>query len=343
MIEKVYTTIQNFKQQYHNGIVVFWWATATGKSGLSIQIAREYAKDSLQTDIISADSRQIFRYMDIGTDKVPANIFKEIPHHQIDIIDPDWFYTAGEWKKDVENIIPNILKQNSLPLIVWWTGLYIDTLYKNYSIPEIQPDYNLRSQREQEELQTPGILREKLHKIDPQEAQKHHQNSIRYIIRALEIFEKTGVPKSQIAQEQPVKRPILMIGLWRETPDTNNLIMKRVKEMLQNGLIEETEFLLAKWYSPKLQSMQWIGYKETVAYLWNQADKKHLFEGIISAEEYTQILFWETKISSKEELINAISLHTQQYAKRQRTRFRRYMNDAKDNPKKDVVYDTILL
>lgn len=343
MLEKVYTTIQTFKQQYHDGIVVFWWATATGKSRLSIEVARKRAEYGLQTDIISADSRQIFREMNIGTDKVSSTILAEIPHHQIDIIDPDWFYTAGEWKKDVEKTIPTILERWSLPLIVGGTWLYIDTLYKNYSVPEVQPDYDLRAKREQAEATQQGLLRKKLYKVDPEEAKKHHPNSTRYIIRALEIFEKTGQPKSRIAQEQPVQRPILMIWLWREIHDTNSLITKRVEQMLQDGLIEETEALLTSWYSPTLQSMQGIWYKETIAYLWNQDDKKYLFATIPDFEEDMQSLFWETPINSKEQLIWAISLHTQQYAKRQRTWFRRYINDAQDNPKENVIYELIEL
>lgn len=336
MLTEIYTLIQNFKQQYRDGIVVFRWATATWKSRLSVELARERIKNDLKTEIISCDSRQIFRYMDIGTDKVSQDILNEIPHHQIDIIDPDWFYTAGEWKKDVEKLIPEILARDALPVIVWWTGLYIDTLYKNYSVPEVQPDFSLRAQREALEAKEQGILRKKLYEVDPEEAKKHHPNSTRYIIRALEIFEKTGQPKSQIAQEQPVQRPMLMIGLWRETQDANNLIEKRVYELIDRWLIDETIMLLKKGFDPSLQSMQGIWYKETVAYLANN----NLLPKEITIRES---LLGDKHITTKEQLIQAISLHTQQYAKRQRTRFRRYIHDATNNPKERVVYKVFSL
>ena len=334
MLETIFYKIKQFRQQYHDGIVVFRWTTATGKSKMSVEISRELTKDGIRSEIISADSRQIFRYMDIGTDKVSQKVLDEIPHHQINIIDPDWFYTAGEWKKDTEKIISQLETQWILPIIAWWTGLYIDTLYKNFSVPEVQPDFALRSQREALETKEQGILRKKLYEIDPEEAQKHHPNSTRYIIRALEIFEKTGQLKSQIAKAQPVKWPMLMIGLWRETEDTNELIKKRVYEMIDNWLIEETQMLLSKWYTPNLQSMQGIGYKETIAYLANN----NLVSNEITPPD---LLFWEQRISTKWKLIDAITVHTQQYAKRQRTWFRRYIQDSENNPKQNVIYELV--
>ncbi len=307
LLKNVTIDIENFLQQYPHGIVVFWWATATGKSNLSIEFARTHA-----CEIISSDSRQVFRHMNIGTDKISEEILKEIPHHQIDIVEPDWFYTAWTWKKDVCALIPAIQARWKLPLIVWGTGLYIDTLYKNYSVPEVSADFELRAKRDQEELEEPWILRKRLHAIDPTEALKHHPNSSRYIIRALEIHEKTGLTKTDAAKEQPVQWPMLMIGLWRNREDTNKRIASRVGTMIDSWLIDEVKWLLAQWYTPELQAMQGIWYKETISYL-----------------------AWEL---SRERLEEQIIIHTQQYAKRQRTRFRRYIDDAKNNPKQGVVY-----
>lgn len=299
--------IQTFLVDYPKGIVVLRWATATWKSSMAIEIARQ-----LPCELISCDSRQFFHGMNIGTDKVSQAIRDEIPHHMIDTINPNEFYTAGQWKKDVEKLIPMIQAGGKIPLIVWWTGLYIDTLYKNYSVPEVEPDFALREKREKDEQTEPGILRKRLMQIDPDEAKKHHPHSTRYIIRALEIYEKTGQTKSEAAKEQPVQWPMLMIGLWRSREDSNERIAKRVVEMVENGLIDEVKWLLAAWYSPDLQSMQGIGYKETVEYLaWH-----------ISLKKLTEL----------------ITIHTQQYAKRQRTWFRRYINDSEKNPKDNVVY-----
>ncbi len=307
ILQSICNEITNFLVQYPKGIVVVRWATATWKSSMSLDIAR-----TLPCEIISCDSRQFFRNMDIWTDKVSKSIRTEIPHHMIDTIDPDEFYTAGQWKKDVEKLIPEIQARGKIPLIVWGTWLYIDTLYKNYSVPEVEPDFALREKREKEEQVEPGILWKRLMAIDPTEAQKHHPNSTRYIIRALEIHEKTWLTKTDAAKEQPVQRPMLMVWLWRDREDSNTRIAKRVGEMLENGLIEEVRELLDAWYSPQLQSMQGIGYKETVEYLaWN-----------ISLEKLQEL----------------ITIHTQQYAKRQRTWFRRYINDAEKKPKEGVAY-----
>lgn len=113
-------------------------------------------------------------------------------------------------------------------------------------MPEVEPDFPLREQWYEQEKKQPGSLRKKLNAIDPEEAAKHHPNSTRYIVRALEIFEKTGITKTASAQEQPVEYPLLMIGLRREKDDTNRRINARIKEMLKTGLIEEVEQLLNK-------------------------------------------------------------------------------------------------
>lgn len=299
--------IQDFLKKYPKGIVVLRWATATGKSSMSLEVAR-----TLPCEIISSDSRQLFRWMDIWTDKVSKTLRDVIPHHQIDMIDPDWFYTAWQWKKDVCEIIPQIQARWKIPLIVWWTWLYIDTLYKNYSVPEVSADFWLRAQYDMMEIQDQWSLWKKLYAIDPVEAKKHHPNSTRYIIRALEIYDKTWLTKTDAAKEQPVQWPMLMIWLRREKEDSNERISIRVWEMLSWWLVEEVKWLLEKWYTPDLQSMQGIWYKETVQYL-----------------------NWEVSLKRLQELI---TIHSQQYAKRQRTWFRRYMSDAENNPKEDVVY-----
>ena len=125
IVEEVRQEIQSFREKHSDGVVVIRWATATGKSKLSILLSKYF-----DTEIISADSRQIFRYMDIGTDKVPLAIRQKVPHHEIDIVDPDQRYTAGQWQKNTIEHITNIQKKGKLPMIVGGTGLYIDTIYK---------------------------------------------------------------------------------------------------------------------------------------------------------------------------------------------------------------------
>lgn len=307
IVKNVKSQIEQFYEKNPQWVVVIWWPTATGKSDLSLQLT-----DFFDMEIISADSRQLFRQMDIGTDKVSAEIREKIPHHLIDMIDPDQHYTAWQRNSAAKKIISQIISSGKIPCVVWGTGLYIDTLYKNFSMPEVAPDYELREKLYLEEEKNPGSLHQKLLELDPAEASHHHPHSTRFIVRALEIFFKTWKPKSQSFFQQPVERPLLMIGLWREKEDANARIDKRIDWMLANWLIQEVQNLLASWYSPDLQSMQWIGYKETIAYLQNQI--------------------------SLEELAHQIKTNTHHFAKRQRTRFRRYLHDSLSSPKKNVTY-----
>lgn len=307
IVEQVREDIQAFRKKHPDGVVIIWWATATGKSKLSILLSKYF-----DTEIISADSRQIFRYMNIGTDKVPEEILKTIPHHQINIVDPDEKYLAGQWQKDTIEIIKNIQKKWKLPMIVWWTGLYIDTIYKNFSMPEAKPDYTLREELFAKEEKDPGFLHRELTRLDPQEAAKLHPKSTRYLVRALEIFHTTGQTKTETFIQQPVQRPLLMIGLRREKEETNKRINVRIKDMLKEWLIAEVEGLLARGYTKDLQSMQGIGYKEVVDFL----DRKYDMRGL---EE-------------------ALKVHTHQLAKKQRSRFRRYIAEGKQTPKLNVTY-----
>lgn len=299
--------IEEFKTKYPDWIVVIRWATATWKSRLSVELSQFFPME-----VISSDSRQIFRKMDIGTDKIAQEIREKIPHYQIDIVNPDEIYTAWERKDDADKEIEDILARGKYPFIVWWTGLYIDTIYRNYSMPECPPNYVLRKELEEKEAHTPWILHHELSKIDPAEAQKLHPNSVRYIIRALEIYYGTWRTKTEGYVQQPVAHPLLMLGLWRDKETTNQLINARIKEMFKNWLIEEVDGLLKDGYSPSLQSMQGIWYKEVVRYLQ-----------------------WEYNYDKMEELLKRDTHHL---AKKQRTWFRRYIAEGMQTPKENVCY-----
>ncbi len=299
--------IDKFVSENPNWIVIIWGATATGKSKLSVRLSEFY-----DIEVISSDSRQIFKEMNIGTDKVSQEILDKIPHHQINIVNPDETYTSGQWQRDVKKQIKDIQSRWKLPMIVWGTWLYIDTIYKNFDMQKIWPDQEFRNEMFAKEEQEPGYLHKELLKIDPQEAQKHHPNSTRYIVRALEIFHKTGKTKTDNFQEKSVYQPILMIWIWRDKITTNTLINTRIKEMIRSWLIEEVKWLLEKGYSPTLQSMQWIWYKEVIWYIQ-----------------------WEYDIFKMEEMLKR---NTHHLAKKQRTWFRRYIWEWKEHPKKDVQY-----
>ncbi|MDD2537151.1 MAG: tRNA (adenosine(37)-N6)-dimethylallyltransferase MiaA [Candidatus Absconditabacteria bacterium] len=298
---------EEFLMKYADGTIIIRGATATGKSKLSVLLS-----DFFDTEIISADSRQIFRKMDIGTDKIPAEIRAKIPHHQIDIVNPEDSYTAGQRKDGTERAIEGILQRNRIPIVVGGTGLYIDTIYKNFSMPECPPNPELREQLQAKEDEKAGYLYEELMKIDPEEAQKLHPNSHRYLIRALEIFHGTGMTKTENFQQQKVIHPLLMLGLWREKEETNKRINARIKEMLKGGLIEEVQGLLDEGYSKDLQSMQGIGYKEVVGYLERNYDQEKMEE--------------------------ELRRNTHYLAKKQRTWFRRYIAEGIQAPRENVEY-----
>ena len=299
--------VEMFREKNPDGVVIIRWATATGKSKLSIELSKYFDEE-----IISADSRQIFRYMNIGTDKVSDEILEKIPHHQINIVNPDETYTSGQRKNDVYTIIPYILARKKLPMIVGGTWLYIDTVYKNFSMPDIPPDMQLRDELFEKEDKEPGILHQELMKFDPEEAEKLHPKSTRYIVRALEIFHKSGQTKTESFISQAPQRPLLMLGLRREKEDTNKKINTRVREMLKWWLVEEVQWLLKKWYDKTLQSMQGIGYKEVV-----------------------EFLEWRCSYNDMED---RIMITTHQLAKKQRSRFRRYMAEGIQAPRENVTY-----
>ena len=312
-ILSILRTVEDFIQRKPKGLVIFRWATATGKTNLSCAIAKE-----IDAEIISADSRQIYRHMSIGTDKVDAYIRNEIRHHMIDIVSPDETYTAWQRKEQVECLIKSIHERWKVPIVAGGTWLYIDMLYKNFNMPEVAPDQARRTQMENKEAEDPWYLFKELQKVDPTEAMKHHPNSIRYVLRALEIYTKTGTPKSELAKELPVKRPLLMIWLWREKEDTNRRINKRIKQMLKDwALIEENKHLLDMWYTLDHTAMNGIWYKEVVWYINGEY-------GLVRCEEL-------------------MKRNTHRYAKRQRSWFRRYIMDSKARPKENVQYELIEL
>jgi len=307
ILPEVKDCCQDFLSKFSDGTIVIRWATATWKSKLSLLLS-----DFFPFEIISADSRQIFRWMDIWTDKVPLQWREKIPHYQIDIVNPDETYTAWQRKFDVENDVEKILSHKKHPIIVWWTWLYIDTIYKNFQMPECPPNYEYREELQKRENLEPWYVYNLLQQIDPDEASKLHPNATRYIIRALEIYHETWKTKSELFLHQPVKHPLLMIGLWREKEETNMLINARIKEMLKIWLVDEVEWLLNKWYDPSLQSMQWIWYKEVIGYIR-----------------------WEYDHDEMEELLKK---NTHYLAKKQRTRFRRYIAEWIQTPRDNVEY-----
>lgn len=273
-------------------IIVIVGPTASGKSTLAIQLAKKF-----NGEIVSADSRQIYRGMNIGTAKPTKKELAVVPHHLIDIKNPDENYTVAEYKQDAIKTINQILKKKNLPILVGGTGLYIKSVIDNLEIPEVAPDPKLRDKLEKE-IGEYGLkyLFEKLVKLDPETAYIVDPHNPRRIIRALEIALKTEKPFS--SQRKIGKSLFNFIEIGMEWPKNilDKRINKRVDLMIKDGLIDEVKNLVKK-YGKKQQSLDAIGYREIIDYL-------------------------NEKITLSE-AVNLIKKNTRDYAKRQMTWFKK--------------------
>ena len=244
--------------------------TAAGKTELSIKLAREF-----DAEIISADSMQVYKDMDIGTAKVTVDIQNTIPHHMIDILTPDGDFSVADYQKKVDKLIPNIYSRNKLPLLVGGTGLYIKALIEGFLLPEMDNDPDLRKKlRKQAREKGNKYVHNKLAKIDPQLAKKLHPNDLRRVIRGIEIYKQTGKTKTYFIEKQsqnPDRYKALKIGLYREREELYQRINKRVDNMIEQGLVREVKNLLANYELSKT-AKQALGYKEIIAYLDGQFD-----------------------------------------------------------------------
>lgn len=262
--------------------------TASGKTAYSIDLAKQ-----IDGEIVSADSRYVYKGLDIGTAKPTLEEQDGIPHHMIDIVNPEFEYSVGIYKSEAEKIIREISSRGKTPIITGGTGLYIDILLKNYELPKIAPNRELRDDlynRSSEELF--GILT----KLDNVGAQSIDKNDKKKIIRAIEIIKTTGQTLKDSRGIQESNYEIEWIGKNFDRKTLYERIDKRVDIMVDMGLIEETKDLLEKHGRiPNL--INTIGYREIISYLDNQ--------------------------QTLEEALNLLKQNTRNYAKRQLTWFRR--------------------
>ncbi|OGN92540.1 MAG: tRNA (adenosine(37)-N6)-dimethylallyltransferase MiaA [Chloroflexi bacterium RBG_13_50_10] len=237
--------------------------TAVGKSELALHLAQYFP-----LEIISADSRQVYRYMDIGTNKPTLAERASVPHHIIDVVDPGQDFNLAMYHRLAFEALNAIQKKDTLPLLVGGSGLYVWSLVEGWKIPEVPPDKKLRRQMEDRaEREDSQSLYRELRNIDSSAAEKINPGNIRRIIRALEIYHATGQPPSQLQRKEAPAFSILVIGLTQERSDLYRRIDWRVDEMVKRGLVEEVERLLKKGYSDSLPSMSGIGYKQISQFL----------------------------------------------------------------------------
>jgi len=289
-------------------IAIVGGPTAVGKTDIMIEVCEE-----IGAEIISMDSRQIYRYMDIGTAKPTSEQRRRVPHHMIDILDPDEYYNAFLYRKDSLKAVEAILKRGKIPVYVGGTGLYADALVRGI-FEGVPADENIRKELRELERREPGILRKMLEEFDPEAATRIHPNDLKRTIRALEVYMKTGRRISELQKETKGDDRFFIIVLTRERYDLYDRINRRVDRMVEMGLVDEVKRLLSMGYSKDLNSMKTIGYKEVIEYLEGKYDFEkmvHLIKRntrhfarrqIIWFKRYENAIWYNLTFVSKEEL-----------------------------------------
>lgn len=277
-------------------IIVIVGPTASGKTALSIELAKK-----VNGEVISADSMQIYKEMDIGTAKVTKEEAQGIKHYLIDFVSPDKRYTVSNFKKDAENAIIEILDKGKVPIIVGGTGLYINSLIYDIEYQDMEYDESYRNElmKIAENEEGLKLLYEEACKIDDEAMKKISPNDKKRIIRVLEIFKATGKTKTEqeiLSRQNEVKYDYKVYGISTDREILYDKINRRVDIMLEKGLVEEVKNIYGK-YNSFPTAMQGLGYKEVVEYLKNE----------ITYEEMTEKIKQESR----------------RYAKRQLTWFRR--------------------
>lgn len=277
-------------------LIILTGPTAVGKTEISIRLAK-----ALGGEIISADSMQIYKYMNVGTAKIMPDKMEGVPHHLINEITPDTPFHVYEFKKMAQASMKKIYERGNIPIVTGGTGFYIQALLYDIDFCDEPADHAYR--RELTELSKEkgaAFLHDLLRAVDAESARSIHPHNIKRVIRALEYYHDNGVPISSHNREQREKQSpyrFLYLVLTMDRQKLYERINKRVDQMVHDGLFEEMEILLSKGYTKDMVSMQAIGYKELFPF----------FEGSIT----------------KEEAIEQIKQDTRHFAKRQLTWFRR--------------------
>lgn len=255
--------MQSPNQASRPPLVVILGPTAVGKTELSLQLA-----ERLGGEIISADSRLFYRGMDIGTAKPTPEERRRVPHHMIDIADPDRTWSLAQFQQETLKIIPQILQRGNLPMLVGGSGQYIRAILEGWQIPESRPDPQLRQALDAWAGEIGGEgLHARLAVLDPGAAAKIDPRNVRRTVRALEVIFHTGRRFSDQRRRGPSPYRNLQIGLMRPRAALYERIDNRIDAMITAGLVEEVRGLLARGYPPDLPTLSAIGYREIIAHL----------------------------------------------------------------------------
>lgn len=280
-------------------VIVILGPTASGKTKLSIELAKD-----INGEIVSADSMQIYKFMDIGTAKPDEEEKQGIKHYLIDEVTPDEEFSVARFKELAIKYIDKIIQDGKIPIISGGTGLYIDSLVYNIEFGDTICDWELRESLKKEALEKGNeYLHNKLKEVDPEAAKKIHMNNVKRVIRAIEVYtytKKTITSHQEESRRNPSKYNFLVFGLTMDREKLYERINKRVDLMMEKGLVDEVNKLVEMGYDKSTIAMQGIGYKEILSYL----------RGEITLDEAVYVLKRDTR----------------HYAKRQLTWFRRMKN-----------------
>ncbi len=278
-------------------LIVVLGPTASGKTGFSIQLAHFLTNTCQKSaEIINADSRQLYTYLDIGTAKITQEEMENVPHHLLSVLDPKQPVTIGWYQREATMLIDQLHGKRSVPMLVGGSMLYISSIIDGL-VPVEKSDPAIRSRLESDYRVDEGkALWKRLEGIDPESAAAIPYQNKQYLLRALEMYELTGKTKSQLGTQSLCPYDLLIFGIQRERSELVDRINQRTKQMLENGWIEEVQSLIDLGYSIDDPAMESSGYREIAEFLEKQTNKQDLIE----------------KISAK----------TRQYAKRQMTWWR---------------------
>ncbi|MBR6755754.1 MAG: tRNA (adenosine(37)-N6)-dimethylallyltransferase MiaA [Peptococcaceae bacterium] len=272
-------------------IVVLVGPTAVGKTAASIALAQQ-----LNGEIISGDSMQIYRGLDIGTAKITPEEMQGVTHHLLDIRDIEESFSAADFKVEADKIIADIHQRGKLPIIVGGTGFYINSLIYEYHFGEAITDEAYRTELQAfVDIHGKEALHQRLAEIDAATAARLHANDVKRVMRALEVYHVTGKPLSSMENQvnkQVLRYPTVYLGLGMERERLYERINQRVDLMMEQGLLEETKTALAKGVSPQAQSMTSLGYRQIIQYL----------QGEVSLEKAIELIKRDTRHFAKRQL-----------------------------------------
>ncbi len=301
-------------------LIILTGPTAVGKTDLSLKLAKR-----IDAEIISADSMQVYKYMDIGTAKIPNDSMQGIPHHLIDLIDPAEEWNVYRFAQMAKEALQEIYEKERIPLVVGGTGFYIQALLYDIDFKDNEGDKNYRHELEAVALREGNhVLHEKLKEIDPESYQTIHENNVKRVIRALEYYHEHSQPISTHNQAERQKESPFDFRYFVLTDEREKLYSQidlRVDQMMNAGLLEEVKKLKEMGYTKELVSMQGLGYKELFDYL----------DGVYDLNEAIRI----------------IKRDTRHFAKRQMTWFRRereviFLNKRDFNYNEDLLLEKLI-